>query len=284
MPEDLDGAACDERRAPEQLDAQLLRRAERVRDAERNSHRRFSAGDLPDEIEHARLWRVLAAELVSTADDAAFERRAVAGRNIVYVRVRPRILGTDQPRQTAFQMIRDQASDEIAFGERSGTVDHARIDANDRAAVLHAFIGETIGGELRALIVIGGNRLSPIARCEGHEGRGIQDARHALSGGGVEHVAQSADVDLVEILAAAAPDADERRRVCDGVASDGGALERGPIANVAIDENAGQATACRRAREDHEVVSASRQREDHGATEIPGASGDEHFHWTWRRQ
>src|SRR5213593_4564300 len=77
--EDLDGAAGDERRAAQHRHAQLFDRAERVRHRERNARRRSSPGDLAHDAEHAVLRRVVAAEDIAAADDAALERGTVSG-------------------------------------------------------------------------------------------------------------------------------------------------------------------------------------------------------------
>src|SRR5262249_9698978 len=140
--EDLDGAARDERRAAEQRDAQLLRRAERAGDRIRNAQRRPPAPELLENLERpplrrvlaprrprAREWvdtreraalrRVLAAERVARADASALERREDARRDVVHVAEGPDALGPDEPRQPAREMVAQQPSDEIAFGRRA---------------------------------------------------------------------------------------------------------------------------------------------------------------------
>ena len=123
-------------------------------------------------------------------------------------------------------MIVEQPADEIAFGERSRAVDDARVDANQRAAVTHRFVGQPVGGDLRALIVVRLERRWRAHRRQREKRRGVEDARDAERGRGVQHVAQPADVHIVEILRPAAPDADERGHVADRVAAARRALDR----------------------------------------------------------
>src|SRR5438552_13322689 len=107
VPENLHGPARDERRSAEHPDAELLRRAKRARDRKRNPRRRPPAGHLLHDLEHAALRRILAAEHVATADASALERRAMARGDIADVRIRPRILRTDESGQAPTQMIGD---------------------------------------------------------------------------------------------------------------------------------------------------------------------------------
>src|SRR5437588_1924300 len=74
VPEDLDGAARDERRAAEEIDAKFLERAERAGDRKRNPHRQRAARRLADDLEHAPLRRVFAADHIPSAGDAPLER------------------------------------------------------------------------------------------------------------------------------------------------------------------------------------------------------------------
>src|SRR5262245_10961682 len=126
VPEDLDGAACDERRAAKHQYAELFGCAERTRDRKRNARRGPAAGDLLHDLEHATLGRILAAEDVAPADSSALQRCAVSRRHVVHVRVRPRMLRTDESRQAPAQMIGNQAAHEVTFGERAGSVHDAR--------------------------------------------------------------------------------------------------------------------------------------------------------------
>src|SRR5262249_59270796 len=100
--------------------------------------------------------------------------------------------------------------------------------------------GKAIGGELRTLVVVGRHRRVGIARGQRDERRGVEDARYPARCRDGDRVLQAADVHVVEIGAAPPPDGDQRRRMTYGIATGGGAIERLAIADVAVDEAAGQ--------------------------------------------
>ena len=89
---------------------------------------------------------------------------------------------------------------------------------------------------------------------------------------------EAADVDLVEVLAARAPDAHECRRVADRVDAVGGAIDGRAVAHVAIDEPAGQVAAARGARKDDARVVRRDERANDRAADVARAAGHEYFH------
>ena len=284
MPEDVYGPTRDERRSAEHPEAELLGRTERARDRKRNPRWRPPSGHLLHDLEHTALRRILAAEHIATADASALERRAVTGRDVANVRVRPRMLRPDESGQPSPQMIRDQTADEVAFGERPRSIDNAGIHADHRTAVGDGTVGEPIGRNLRTLIIVRFERRRSPARRNRNERRGVQHARNLQRRRHRQYVPQPADVHIVEVRAPAAPDADERRGVGDRVAAGGRALERGAVADVPIDERARQSASRGAAREDHERMPARLKRRDGGATEVPRAARHEHLHCEWPRQ
>ena len=166
--------------------------------------RRPPSGELPDQLEYLPLRRVLAAKRVPPPEGATFERRAVSRRHVIDVRVRPRVLRADEARQLVLEVIGDQPADEVAFGERARAVDHARIDADDRQAVARGVAGDTIRRHFRPLVVVRLDRRGAAARRERDERRGIEHARNLPGAGDRQHVAEPADVDVVEVGAAGA--------------------------------------------------------------------------------
>src|SRR5258708_22769107 len=106
MPEDLDRAARDQRRAAEERHAPFFGGAHQLGDWKRNTRRRAASRPLLDELEDMALRRVLAAQRIASAGDPTFERRTVSLRHIVHVRAGPRILRSDETRELAFEVIR----------------------------------------------------------------------------------------------------------------------------------------------------------------------------------
>ncbi len=164
MAEDLDCAARNERRPSEERHAQLFGGTEEIGNRKRNARRQAPSGQLLDELEHAALRGVFSAERVPRAHAPAFERLAVSGGDVIHVGARPPILWSDQTRQPVFQVVRHQTADLIGLGERSRSVDYAGVDANDRTAVAHGLVSQTIGGHLGSLVIIRLQRLFQAAR------------------------------------------------------------------------------------------------------------------------
>ena len=255
-----------------------------MRGWKRNARRRTASSELLHDLEDAALRRVLAAKRVASPYTSALQRLAVPCRDIVDVGVRPALLRADEPGQLVFQMIRDQPSDQVALGERAWTVHHARVHAHQRAAAVNRFGGDAIGGDFRALIIVGEERLRSIARRQRDERRSVQHARSAERRGSGQHVSKTPDVDVVEVFRPAPPDADERGGMRNRVAASCGELDCRAIANVAVDGRAGKTAAAGVAREDDQLVPSRGQRPDDGAAEIPGAARHHHFHGVLVRQ
>src|SRR5919204_183568 len=225
------------------------------------------------------LRRVFAAENVAAADAAALDRRAMTGRDVVDVRVRPRLLGPDEAWQPPAQVIRDEATDQVALGERPRSVHNARVDADQGGALANLRVGQTVGGHLGALVVVRLERDRRAARRQRDERRRVDDAWNAVKLGGGDHIAEAAHVHLVEILAPPPPDADERRRMRDRIAARNGALQRAGIANVAVNRSSRQTAAAGGAREDDRLVSSGGERTDDRRVVGPEARRvDPHVH------
>src|SRR5262249_45325324 len=175
-------------------------------------------------------------------------------------------------------MIRDEASEQIALAEGARTVHDPWIHANDWYAAAYRFVCDGIGQGLRALIVVRVKRRGLAVRRQREERRRVDDALHTRGGGRGDHVSQPADVDVVEVLTPAAPDADECRGMNEGVASCCGTLECDAIADVAVERRAGPAGAARRSGEQDEIVMAAGERAGNRLPEIAGAARQEDLH------
>ena len=261
VPKDFDRAAREQRCAAEQRHAELLGGAEQIRDRKRNARRRPASGELLHDLEDAALRRVLAAERVASAYASAFERLAVSRRDIVDVGVRPALLRADEPGQLVFQMIRDQPSDQVALGERAGTVHDARVHAHQRAAVADRLVGEH---DRRPLSCADSRWRGAAPSCRAAAARRTTRCRARAAVRSVEAAASTLrrppTLTSSKSSRPAPPDADERGGMRNGVAAARGALDCRAIADVAVDGRAGKAAAAGVAREDHQVVPSRGQR------------------------
>ena len=180
----------------------------------------------------------------------------MSGRHVVDIRERPGFSGPMRRRKPPAQMICDQPADEIAFGERA-RVRTRRRDRRGRSGCRRRPRGRPRGrrrpssADSRSLRSARSGRAAAARRTTTCRARARCLARRRR-----RSRSQTADVHVVEVGGAPPPDADQCRGVGDRVAASGRPLERCAIADVAVDERAGQAAARRAAREHDQLVAA----------------------------
>ena len=178
------------------------------------------------------------------------------------------------------QVIAHQASDQVAFGRRPRSVDHAGIERDDRRSVRGGAPRHVARRDLGALIVVRGQRMRTVGRRQRQKRRGVDEAREAVLARRGEHGLQPADVDGVELRRIAPPQRDQRGGVADRVDAGRRGRHRARIADVAVDRATvpapAAALACR-AKAIGSCPARTSARHD-GRAEVAGAAGDEHFH------
>src|SRR5262249_50703078 len=150
---------------------------------------------------------------VPRAGRATLERLCMPTRYIIHEGERPGPLWTNDSRKPACQVVRDEPPNQIALGHRSRAVDHARIQTYERTPVTDVLYRNAIGSDFGPLVIVRDNWRRFAMRRQCQERRCVHDARYAGAPGRCDGVAQAADIDLVEILPAPLPDADERGRM-----------------------------------------------------------------------
>ena len=217
------------------------RRRDRIRDVEA---RRTHARDGLQRLEQTVHRHVLARQDVALAGTAALERRQVAVRDVLHVRVRPQpVARADDPRHLPRQVVGHHLHDDVAVGHVAGAVDDARVQDDDVAAGGRRLARDHVCRRLGALVVVAraaGVHERLVARRrtgrpQRHERRRVDDAGPRARSSR-EHVAQAAHVHAVERAAVGRPHLDHGGHVDDRVAALRSAPQRLEVGHVAADD------------------------------------------------
>src|ERR1700730_3787310 len=171
------------------------------------------------------------------------------------------------------QVVGNQPPDEITLSGRSGPVNNARVQPDERETVPLCVTRESIARDLRALVRIRDERRRSPSGWPGKKRRCVHNTRNVKLRGHGEHVSQPADVDVVEIASGLVPNAHERSEMSDRVAIGRGPVERVSVTNIAIDEGSAQSAEGCATGKDHRMVPTPRERARNCSSKIAGAAG-----------